>query len=734
MNLEQRLRENILRFGTKNLNENLKTKILLETDPDPDFDPNEIPDEVSPNYDPDVESDELTRGQQIKQKAKQVGKVAKDVLITASLVGLLAKVMRNRLYKRYIRKNGIPSKEELIAKDSDRVKSHPAYQQTIDLMYRDRRTMKAASRYNVWGEKQQKGLPILYWYGTPALGGEENPEDKSAMEGMLMRGTIRKTILANQIRALSDDATAEAYFSGVTEFLNGLKELYDGGIFITATDLLDATNQDKYLPIYQFLSYLFYGADPNIEKEFEEIYSPLTVATNMSVIKKLKNLNAAIKLGVADSGVTPKGKQLRDLDISSTTTMQLSDDDKLGILSFFQRESDSIGKPIIDATYWDIESSGIGIKTNKALETTTIKGEKGAVTVTYQYFTLPADPNGPDARNAFFGNNDDKTVVDQDGITKMNSLLNGLIAEAKQQGQRVVSVQYCAGAKTSAVGTKFGMTSKQKATATSDTKTQANVGLANERCKSIIKAINETVLPTVKQQPDMGDDKVTYGVVPASVGGANGVFAYPNCGPSWYWWDPVGENNKFKGRGYGPIFNNLYNLLKTNKPKVNGQDVFDVYGIPQMFYVCRNTPKAYQTMVGYLNALKNADETKYGNIQIPTQQQIEAEYESVFAPFRGTYAGFLIGTVVETTPSVKPEKETNLEAEIEKFGEFEAMIDWTTRLQYTKDSVKAWGKRKWNKFSKWVKSFKIDLDLDGGGGGGGGAGHSVAELCDAFTA
>ena len=191
----------------------------------------------------------------------------------------------------------------------------------------------------------------------------------------------------------------------------------------------------------------------------------------MTVTKKLKNLLSAIKLGVAESGISPKGEKLRDLDITATSTLTLSEDDKLAILTKFQEDSEQAGKPIIEATYWDIESTGVGIKTNKALETTTVKGQKGAVTVTYEFFTIPNDPKSEEARNAFFGNSDNETVVNQEGISKMNDLLNKLIAQANAAGQQVVSVQYCAGAKTSAVGTTFGMTSKQKASADDSDKT-----------------------------------------------------------------------------------------------------------------------------------------------------------------------------------------------------------------------------------------------------------------------
>ena len=719
MNLNEILAENMLRFGTKNLSENTKNYLLLEQNPTGSLDPDaltadEMPDELEDPEDATLSYYKDPLGQRVKQTAQKAGAITKKVVGTATLVAPLSKIIRNRLFKRYIRKNGIPTKEQLIAKDSDRVKSHPAYQQTIDLMYRDKSTLKSASRYNTSGAKQQAGLPVLYWYGVPALGGEANPEDQQAMQSMLTLLASNKELMSSKI---TDEAKKIEFDTNIAILSNGLQDLYDNGIYITTSDLLEATDGN---PWGSFLTQL--------------LKAPSTWTDNSAwyesdpILLKTKSFVAAIKLGVADSGITPKGQKLRKMELESTATLTLSESDKLGILTMFQQRSEANRKPIIDASFWDIEAASIGIKTNKAIETTTIKGASGKVEVTYQFFTLPADPNGVEARNAFFGNSDNETVVNEDGIAKMNSLLNGLIGEAKQQGQRVVSVQYCAGAKTSAVGTTFGMTTKQKTNATDDTKTQANVTLANKRCQSILASIGQKVLPTIKSQPDLGDDKVTYKTIDVAVGGNKGVFAYPNCGPGWYEYDIAGTSDTFKGNGYGPLFNKIYNLLKTNNPKINGIALFEYYNTPRSFYICRNQVEAYKRLAGYLTALKTSDTKKYGTIQIPTQEQIESEYQSVFSPFRGTYAGFLIGTVVETVKEPKPEIDKALEVEIQKFGEFEAIIDWTPRFVRTVERTWSWITKAWNWAWKWTKKInfpELEDIVDGAGSG-------VQELCNAF--
>ena len=251
MNFDQLIRENMLRFGTKNLNENTKNYLLLEqgtaattgsVDPDA-LTADEMPDSI--DYPEDAELS-YQKGQQAKEKIKNVGAITKKVVGTATLIAPLSKIIRNRLFKRYIRKNGIPTKEQLMAKDSDRVKAHPAYQQTIDLMYRDKRTLKNASRYmnnGTGGAKQQAGLPVLYWYGVPALGGEENPEDKNNMQIMLNLLFYNKTSMKNK---MTDPAKKVEFDSNITILYNGLKDLYDNGVYITISDLLDATDGNPW--------------------------------------------------------------------------------------------------------------------------------------------------------------------------------------------------------------------------------------------------------------------------------------------------------------------------------------------------------------------------------------------------------------------------------------------------------------------------------------------------------
>lgn len=703
MNFEQLIRENMLRFGTKNLNENLKNYLMLEQTGS--LDPDEIPvDELPRDVNPDYATLSYEKGQEFREKLKKVGATTKKVAITATIVAPLSKVIRDRLFKRYIRRKGIPTKEQLIAKDSNQVKSHPAYQQTVDLMYRDKRTLKAASTK----QGQQAGLPVLYWYGVPALGGEANPDDQRAMQVMLDRFERNKNILSDGI---TDQTTKTEFDSNTTILYDGLKELYDNGIYITADDLLEATSSTS-TQLNTVLSNLIY--DSEIDPKDIFILTP----QGLEVVRKFKNLVAAIKLGVADSGITPKGTKIQDLPLESTSTLTLNDDEKLEILTYYQRQSEYYRKPIINATFWDIEASSIGIKTNISLEKGNLKAG-GNTVITYQYFTIPADPRGPEGKTIFFGNDDNATVVNSDGITQMLDFINDIIAEAKSNGQQVVSVNYCAGSKTSTVGTTYGMSAKKAAAAGESEKTLANETLAAARCKSILNAINKSVLPTIQSQTDMGTDKVNYDKIstvtdPTIV---NGSFVHANAGPGWYEYDLIGSNDIFKGQGYGPLYTNLYQLLKTNKPRINGVDLFSYYSIPRYFYICRSQkdPEPLKRLTNLLTALKNSDPKKYSSITIPTQQQIEAEYQNVFGPFRGSFAGFMIGTV-KSTSTPEPEQQPNLDAKIKKFGDFEATISWQSKLSRTGEKISTWFSRKRMKFRKWVQG--IDWDESGFGGGG----------------
>ena len=73
---------------------------------------------------------------------------------------------QNWRQKKFIKKNGLPTKEQLIAKESDVVKNTPGYDTVIYLMF-NKRTMDK--------------FTISYWNGLPALGGDGSPEDKQKM-------------------------------------------------------------------------------------------------------------------------------------------------------------------------------------------------------------------------------------------------------------------------------------------------------------------------------------------------------------------------------------------------------------------------------------------------------------------------------------------------------------------------------------------------------------------------
>jgi hypothetical protein len=263
------------------------------------------------------------------------------------------------------------------------------------------------------------------------------------------------------------------------------------------------------------------------------------------------------------------------------------------------------------------------------------------------------------------------------------------------------------------------MKAKKAATASEYDKTLANESLAAARCKSILEAINKSVLPTIQSQTDMGIDKVNYSKISIVTDPTikDGAFVHANAGPGWYEYDLIGSSDTFKGSGYGPLYTNLYQLLKTNKPRINGVDLFSYYSIPRYFYICRSQkdPEPLKRLTNLLTALKNSDPKKYSSITIPTQQQIEAEYQNVFGPFRGSFAGFMIGTV-KSTSTPEPEKQPNLDAKIKKYGNFEAFISWQSKLSRAGEEIGKWFSRRRMKFRKWHQH--LDWDESGGGGGG----------------
>ena len=244
-------------------------------------------------------------------------------------------------------------------------------------------------------------------------------------------------------------------------------------------------------------------------------------------------------------------------------------------------------------------------------------------------------------------------------------------------------------------------------------KTEGNVQLCIDRATGIttaMKPIIEKLLPNLEegakalQKPNL----------------------HPNRGPGWYQYNLQGTpdaNGKTWGKGYGPIFTELVNRAGgyEKAKKVRGAKYVMK---PQLFYICRNQADAYAELKRYFEETSGTGSANAG-MKIPTQADIEKEYEATFGPHRGTYAGYVLFYTMKSKPTTPPEEE--IDAKIETAG------TWSFSLNY---DVYTWGdfkrviKSRWKRFKRKIKKFKLPkLKLMAGGG----VAENLVHICDAYN-
>ncbi len=131
---------------------------------------------------------------------------------------------QNWRQKKFLKKNGLPTKEQLMAKDSDAVKNTPGYDTVIYLMFNKRTTDK---------------FTISYWNGLPALGGDASPEDKQKM------GQLITQLSRFDGAEVPSGYNVEPTKLDLNQFIEVLKKLYDQQIYLTDEDILEIFGVDS---------------------------------------------------------------------------------------------------------------------------------------------------------------------------------------------------------------------------------------------------------------------------------------------------------------------------------------------------------------------------------------------------------------------------------------------------------------------------------------------------------
>lgn len=575
---------------------------------------------------------------------------------------------QNWRQKKFLKKKGLPTKEDLMAKDSDAVKNTPGYKTVIYLMY-NKRTMDKFS--------------ISYWYGLPALGGDENPEDKIEM-GQLI--TLLERYDGAEVPTGYENE--EPTKIDLTSFIDVLKKLYDQQIYLTNDDILEIFDVDSTSALSAIFGLAITGQYNGKDYDLNTLgdaFKDYEGSNFAYVLKKdlAKLVNFSSKLQIAAGGTEGKGKSKKGaMDSIATYEVSMNDEDKIKIINGVQTkiQEDKQKYPdlrIEDYTSFVIFPDELSIKSNIIKGKETVSGV-GQVEITALYYSYPDNPNDAKTANVIFGNNDDVTTWNNpQGFSENFSARVNAITST---GGIIYRVEYNAGARSSKVGTKkYTGNIKNPSQAQ---KTAGNIKLCEERAEAIVSGIEPIIkqlLPnaaTAKQKPNL----------------------HPNQGPGWY------EYDDSEGK-YGPLFIEYYQ-------KMNG----DVN--PVDFY----TAKDDETKLDRISYKLNKDVTK---------EQIRVEYEQVYSPFRGTYAGYSLFYYTENPNKPEPEKEPEVDVDIKKTGtwDFALEYDVITADEIISSTVR-FIKSRWKKVRRKIR--KIDLNKFKFASGGG-TGECLVCICDAYN-
>jgi hypothetical protein len=662
MNLEKILAENMLRFGVKNLNESATTKLINEIHFNKFLD--YYQDSTYFNSHNELVYDTLTLSEQQTKLRALMARGRRAVQKIPFMVS-----WQQWRVNRFIKKKGLPTQQQLQANDSPEVQNQPGYAEVMRLMY-SKKTMDPAT--------------IMYWNGTPALGGDGDVNDKQNMGQLITQLDRLNGVTFTQNYADEPAGTVTVDLSG---FIGTLKQLYDQGVFLSQDDLLEIFKLDSSRSLNALFSVAltgqFEGIQYNLDQQGAEQFqrgfaktTGLDFVYNLQEDLKLLN-NFSSKLKLAAGGQQQKGKKA-GIESIATYEISLSDQDKITICNgvLTKLETDRVESPQLqmdDYTDFYIAPNELTIKSN--IVKTTTKVDNVTVEATAVYYSYPDNPNDRTQANVIFGNADDK--VTWENTAPFAAAVKARVDATLADGNKIYRVEYNAGARSSKVGTtKYGKPGQVLSDAQ---KTAGNIALCTARANGIVEGMG----PLLKQL--MPDGTVLQATTPN---------LHPNLGPGWY------EYDTSEG-GYGP----LYEAYRKKAPR----------DTPREFYIARNDEKA-------LYHINNAGGTKL------TTAQVNAEYELVYSPFRGTYAGYVIYYYKDTKKTPEPEKE--LDVDILKAG------TWSWALEYnvitTRDIISSTGdaiRSRYKKIKRGIKRIdlgKIKLQNLGG------MGENLIKICDAY--
>lgn len=554
---------------------------------------------------------------------------------------------RNAFQNRWAKNQGLPTPKQLMENDqkkSPAVVNHPAYKDTITLMYR---------------KKIRNENAILYWYyGEGFTGGSESPKDKKSAEKLI-----------STFKQLENYGTYKS--EGFKNFVKELEELYNQGIYVSVdvmTDTIpDYSGLSKLLKSQDKVAYVQngsrsekltpefmgkYGIKGDIRGTGKNLYVVAWDGSQMPVKYKEDDLEISPQDAKAATGVDEEmfnnlAFELKNLAVEGGVAvgLEFTDQDKLSILNYVEQSAAQAGKNILDATSFDLQTENVGVDKSGIIEE--LKTIKEGEVVGF-YFQYP-DKNDSNALKNSIYNKDDGTEIPAEGVNRIKGAVQDAINSVTSNGFKITKFARYAGATTSRVGTTYG--SKDGVSNEAN-----NVTLATARCE----AINGVVDDIVSQLLPGIDVETTENIVNA------------NQGPGWY----TTVHGNINGPLYKQWSSGLSNLLDaldeardskfTNRVRTDSPYApinFYVYRLNKTYGTCPWTKEGLKRIIStYKSYGKNSSAASKAVIdaaqkallsyQYPTQQQVQDEYESVYSQYRGSWVSFGIEGYkeVETPP------------------------------------------------------------------------------------
>lgn len=577
---------------------------------------------------------------------------------------------RNAFQNRWAKKQGLPTPKQLMENDqkkSPAVANHPAYKDTITLMYR---------------KKIRNENAILYWYyGEGFTGGKESPEDKQSAEKLI-----------NTFKQLESYGTYKS--DGFKNFVKELQELYNQGIYVSVdvmTDTMpDYTGLSKLLKSQDKVAYVQngsrwekltpefkgkYGIKGDIRGTGKNLYVVSWDGTQMSVKYKEADLEISPEDAKAATGVDEEmfnnlAFELKNLAAEGGVAvgLEFTDQDKLSILDYVESEAQYAGKKILDATSFDLQTENVGVDKSGIIEDLKTIKEGETIGFAFQY----PDKNDTDALKNSIYNIDDGTEIPAEGVNRIKGAVQDAINTVTANGFKITQFARYAGSTTSRVGTKYGSEDGVSSEAN-------NVTLATARCEAmnaVVDGIVADLLPGVEV-----------------VTSENIVKA--NQGPGWY----SIKGDQVNGPLYKKWSDSLSILLDaldevqdsqfTNRYRTDSPFApinFYVYRLNSTYKNCPWTKEGLKKIISYWKArgkfersmaVVDAAQKALLNYQYPTQQQVQDEYESVYSPYRGSWVSFgILGYKEVVTP---PEQVKIKDIEVSAHG------DWVCAITFPEE-------------------------------------------------